>query len=72
MADPNATADARLARGAAPDAKAGPRWLVRPAPSPEAPDERDRKGAQGGMVLALAGGGLFWAAVGAAVWLMRR
>ena len=47
-------------------------WLVQPAPSPDAPDTRDRGGAQRGMALALAGGAVFWAAVGAAVWLLRR
>ena len=39
------------------------------APGREEPDTRDRAGAQRGMILLLAGGGLFWAAV-AAICLM--
>lgn len=40
--------------------------FIQIAPGPEAPDSRDKAGAQGGMVLMLIGGGLFWAAVAAA------
>jgi hypothetical protein len=48
-------------------------WLVRPAPGPDLPDARDRRGAQAGMAIALVGGGLFWAAaISAAVVLLRR
>ena len=41
--------------------------LVQPAPGPEAPDARDKAGAQSGMVLMLVGGGLFWIGVAAVV-----
>ena len=71
MRDTDAAADAPLPRGG--EEKAGPSWLVRPAPGPDLPDERDKAGAQGGMALALLGGGLFWGAVAAAaVWFLRR
>jgi hypothetical protein len=72
MSDPTDAADARLAAKQA-QPKAGPEWLVQPAPAPEPPDARDRRGAQAGMTLALVGGGVFWAAViGAAAWFLRR
>jgi len=41
--------------------------LVEDAPEPDLPT-RDRAGAQRGMALLLAGGGLFWGAVAAAIW----
>jgi hypothetical protein len=41
--------------------------LVQPAPGPEAPDVRDKVGAQSGMVIMLVGAGLFWLAVAAVV-----
>lgn len=40
--------------------------LIQVAPGPEQPDVLDRAGRQGGMVIALAGAGAFWAAIGAA------
>ena len=40
--------------------------FVQIAPGPEAPDSRDKAGAQGGMALMLIGGGLVWAAIAAA------
>jgi len=46
-------------------APARPRWWIRPAPGPETPDVRDRRGAQLGMALAIGGAGLFWLALGA-------
>jgi hypothetical protein len=72
MSDPTDAAGAALAPKTAKP-KAGPAWLVQPAPTPELPDARDRKGAQAGMGLALIGGGVFWAAViGAAAYFLRR
>jgi hypothetical protein len=72
MSDPTDAADAVLAPEKA-GAKVGPAWLVKPAPAPEPPEARDRKGAQAGMTLALIGGGAFWAAViGAAAYFLRR
>jgi hypothetical protein len=48
------------------------RRLVQRAPGPEAPSERDRAGAQRGMIIALIGGGAFWGGVVAtAVYLLR-
>lgn len=42
------------------------------APGPEQPEVRDKAGAQLGMIIILAGGGLFWLGVAAAVvWLLR-
>lgn len=71
MSDSDASADAPVAEKS--DGGAGPSWLVRPAPGPDAPHERDRAGAQKGMAIALVGGGVFWGAVAAAaVWLLRR
>ncbi|THD80574.1 MAG: hypothetical protein E7812_07545 [Phenylobacterium sp.] len=53
--------------------KMKPDWLVQPAPGPDLPVARDRKGAQAGMAIALLGGGAFWAAaIGAAVYFLRR
>jgi hypothetical protein len=40
--------------------------FVQRAPGPEAPETRDRRGAQRGMALLLVGGGLFWLGVAAA------
>lgn len=58
-----------------PQDAAGPRgdgWrLVQVAPGPETPDTRDKAGRQKGMVIALAGGALFWAAVAGVVALVR-
>jgi hypothetical protein len=48
------------------DAPAGSPF-VQHAPGPEAPDTRDKAGAQTGMLIILAGGGLFWVGVAAAV-----
>jgi len=45
-------------------------WWVRPAPGPEIPDMRDRRGAQLGMALAIGGAALFWLVLGAAVLLV--
>jgi hypothetical protein len=39
--------------------------LVQRAPGPEAPEARDKSGAQIGMLILLAGGVAFWTAVGA-------
>jgi hypothetical protein len=63
--------DARAAEELPEVAPAKPAgWkLVDDAPSPDAPEVRDRAGAQRGMVLLLLGGGLFWGAVAAAIWL---
>jgi hypothetical protein len=69
MSDSETAADAPLGEEAEPR----PRWLVRAAPEPDAPHERDRAGAQTGMMIALLGGGLFWGGVAAAVvWFLRR
>jgi hypothetical protein len=66
----DAAAGADLPAEAAASAEAKPGWkLVEDAPAPEPPDIRSRAGAQRGMVLLLVGGGLFWTAVAAAVWL---
>jgi hypothetical protein len=46
--------------------------LVQVAPGPEEPSTRDRVGAQKGMMIMLAGGGLFWLAVAALVALLGR
>ncbi|RAK54841.1 hypothetical protein DJ017_10045 [Phenylobacterium soli] len=46
--------------------------LVQQAPGPEAPDVKTRAGSQRGMALALIGGGVFWAAVAAAVYALTR
>lgn len=72
MSDPTDAAGAALAPKKV-QPKAGPQWLVRPAPTPEPPDARDHDGARTGMGIALIGGGVFWAAViGAAAWFLRR
>jgi hypothetical protein len=64
MRDPiDAAADAEPLR-AAREARSNP--FVQVAPGPEQPDVRDKAGRQRGMVIALAGAGAFWAAVGAA------
>ncbi len=45
--------------------------LVRRAPGCEAPEARDRPGAQRGMAIALIGAGLFWLMIAAGVaWLL--
>jgi hypothetical protein len=45
--------------------------LIEPAPGPEAPDTRDKAGAQRGMVIVLIGGGAFWLGIAAlAFWLL--
>lgn len=47
--------------------------FIQVAPGPESGDVRDKAGAQRGMAIALIGGGLFWAALGAAaVYFLRR
>lgn len=51
----------------ASEPRARPRWWIRPAPGPETPGVRDRRGAQLGMALAIGGAGLFWLALGAAL-----
>ena len=69
MRDPADAATAPLRADAKP--KSNP--FVRVAPGPELPDARDPKGAQGGMAIALLGGGLFWAAaIGATLYFLRR
>lgn len=40
--------------------------LIQVAPGPEQPDVHDKAGRQRGMIIALAGAGAFWAALGAA------
>lgn len=71
MSDSNPAADASLPKN--DQDKAGPSWLVRPAPGPDLPHARDKAGAQKGMAIALVGGGLFWGAVAAAaVYVLRR
>jgi hypothetical protein len=46
--------------------------FVHTAPGPEAPDVRDKAGAQRGMILMLIGGAVFWLAVAAvAIYLLR-
>jgi hypothetical protein len=72
MRDPtNATANAQALR--APRAPAEPRDnpFVQIAPGPEATDVRDKTGRRRGMAIAIIGAGAFWAAVGAAVYLLR-
>jgi len=69
MRDPiNAAADADALRTASA-ARSNP-W-IQAAPGPEEPDVRDKAGRQGGMLLILAGAGVFWAAVAAAVFLLK-
>ena len=69
MRDP---ADATVAPLPA-EPKVKPDWLVQRAPNPDLPVARDRKGAQAGMAIAILGGGAFWAAaIGAAVYFLRR
>ena len=63
--------DVAAADGLPPkDAAAKPAgWtLVDDAPASDWPAPRDRAGAQRGMALLIAGGGLFWGAVAAAIW----
>lgn len=66
---PQAAADAAL-----PAAKPRRRrtFWVAPAPRPELPDVRDRKGAQLGLMLAITAAALFWLAVGAAIYIAYR
>jgi hypothetical protein len=53
--------------------KARRRWrFVQRAPGPEEPSMRDRVGAQKGLIIILAGGGLFWLAVAGLVALLLR
>jgi hypothetical protein len=53
--------------------RGGESWrLVADAPEPDAPPVRDRKGVQRGMLLILLAGGIFWAAVIAAVVFLLR
>jgi hypothetical protein len=70
------TADELTAAEPATPPSARPRrktWrLVADAPAVDAPDVRDRRGARQGMILLLAGGGLFWAVVAALVWVLYR
>lgn len=68
MRDPSGVTDGDLDFGAKREARFG--GLVQVAPGPEVADQRDRAGAQAGMALAIAAGGAFWAAVGAAVWFL--
>lgn len=71
MSESDTAADASLERE--PEYRAGPGWLVRPAPAPDLPEARDKAGAQRGMAIGLIGGAAFWAAVAAAVvWFTRR
>lgn len=70
MPDPSGVTDGDLDLAAKRPSRLG--GLVQAAPGPETPDTRDRAGAQGGMILALTAGGLFWTAVGAAIWFLRR
>jgi hypothetical protein len=64
MRDPiDAAADANALR--APQ-RTRSKPLIQVAPGPEEPDLRDKAGRQHGMIIALAGAGAFWAAVGAA------
>jgi len=46
--------------------------LVQVAAGPEAPETRDRAGAQRGMAIILIGGGLFWAGVASLVVYLTR
>jgi hypothetical protein len=68
------TADELTAAEPAAIPSARPRrktWrLVADAPAADAADVRDRHGARRGMILLLVGGGLFWAAVAALVWVL--
>lgn len=52
--------------------QARPRWWIRAAPAPEAPDVRDRAGAQAGMALMVGAATLFWLAVGILVLIVHR
>jgi len=54
--------------------KAEPRrsGFVQISPGPETPEVPDRTGRRRGMALVLAGSGVFWAFVGAAVWALMR
>jgi hypothetical protein len=66
-----AAADTDLDLNTRPEPRPG--LFVQVAPGPESPDVRDKAGAQRGMALALALGGIFWAAAGAAaVYVLRR
>ncbi len=71
MRDPGeAAANSELDLRARPAPR--PSALVQVAPGPEAPDERDKAGAQGGMALALTLAGVFWAAIGVvAIYVLR-
>jgi len=65
--------DAAAADALAPqEPRARSRWWIRPAPGPEGPDSRDRKGVQAGMILALGGATLFWAGAAALILLLHR
>ena len=72
------TTDAMTATGPQPDgapladAQPGGWKLVADAPPSDMPHPRDRRGAARGMVLLLVGGGFFWLAVGAAIFLATR
>jgi hypothetical protein len=71
MHETDAATDATLIESS--DTKTGPGWLVRPAPGPDLPHDRDRAGAQRGLAIALLGGGLFWGVVAAGLaYLLRR
>ena len=72
MADPTHAARETPLPLDAPERPGRLSWLVRPAPAPDEPQARDRSGARHGMAIALIGGGVFWGAVGVAVWLLRR
>lgn len=68
------TTHAATGTGLQPSGKAAQRRnrLIQIAPGPEPADTRDKAGAQRGMILALLGGGLFWAAVAAAAFFLKR
>lgn len=70
MSDPIRTADGDI--GLPEDRRSRLSGLVQPAPGPETPDTPDKGGRQAGMIIALTAGGAFWAAVGAAIWFLRR
>jgi hypothetical protein len=71
MADPTRAAEADL--DLTPERKSRLGGLVQIAPGPELSDARGKSGAQAGMAIALAAGGVFWAAVGmAAIYFLRR
>lgn len=70
MSDPTQTADRDMSLRARREPRQG--GFVQLAPGPEAPDARDKAGAQAGMALALTAGGAFWAVVGAAAFYFLR